>query len=122
MKKTHRLTQYEDGTPLLEGRADEFSREWRAADVRDRLVLKDKRPAVRQQTELGVLYFTMHPEAWDRLKRLPRGRPMIANNRKLCEFCGTELRIVKEDHDVYMFKCTSCHSSEVHSKNLLVLP
>lgn len=118
----YRLTQYEDGTPVLEGRADEFSREWRAADQTDRIVLRDKRPAVRQQTELGTLYFTMHPEAWDRLKRLPRNRPMIVGGRKLCEFCGTELKVSKEDADVYCFKCPSCQSSEIHSRSLIIRP
>ena len=57
----HSLTGAIDGLPVIEGRADEFSREWRAADRRDRFVLPDKRPAGLCHTELGDLFFTIHP-------------------------------------------------------------
>lgn len=119
MKATHNITGSIDGVPVIEGRADEFSREWRVATRDDRVMLPDKRPAVICHTEFGDLYFTMHPEAWDRLKRLPRDRPIIANRTRLCEFCSTELRCWKDDRDVWYFKCPSCKSTELHSKSLI---
>lgn len=115
----HTLSGAFDGMPVIEGRADEFSREWRAADRKDRIVLPDKRPAVLCHNELGDLVFTIHPEAWDRLKRLPRDRRIIANRRRLCEFCGSELRCWKDDREFWYFHCRSCTSTELHSKNLV---
>lgn len=114
----HSLTGAIDGLPVIEGRADEFSREWRAADRCDRVVLPDKRPAVLCHTELGDLFFTIHPEAWDRMRRLPRNRAIIANRTRLCEFCSSELRCWKDDREFWYFHCPSCTSTEIHSKNL----
>jgi len=108
-----------DGAMVVEGRADEFSKEWRAAAPEDRVVLEDKRPAVRHRVEEGTLYFTPHPEAWERLKRLPRGRLVVSGKTRLCEFCSTELRVSREFHDVWSFVCPSCKSTEVHGKRLV---
>jgi len=108
-----------DNIMVIEGRADEFSREWRAAAPQDRVVLDDKRPAVRHRMSEGTLYFTPHPEAWERMKRLPRGRLIVAGRTRLCEFCSSEMRVAREYHDVWTFVCPSCKSSEVQSKALV---
>lgn len=115
----HAVYDVGDGSVVIEGRADEFSKEWRAAPLHDRLVMPDGRPAVRQATELGPILFMMYPAAWDRLKKLPRGRLIICNRTKLCELCGTELRMVRELETMWCFRCPSCRSVESHSKDLV---
>ena len=114
-----KLSRRPDGALLVEDRGDQFTRAWKSARRDEKVVLTDGRPAVRKQTDLGVMYLTIHQHAWDLLKQLPRNRPMIHNRVKLCEWCGNELRMAREMEGYWIFKCTRCTSSEIHDKRLI---
>ena len=113
------LTRQSDGSLLIEGRADHFSQLWKAAPIANRVVLEDKRPAVRQVTEQGVTFTTIHPYSWEVLRRLPRNRAILHSRTKLCEFCSAELKVSKEYETVWCFTCPVCKSVETHSKQMI---
>jgi hypothetical protein len=118
------LTLRPDNSWLVETRLDYFLDRWRSAPQKDKLVLDDKRPAVRSQDELGVSLLTVHPEAWDRVRRkiqpiLQQGKLDHPSKKRLCEFCGTELKLRRELTDCWVFYCVSCDTAEIHAKYLV---
>lgn len=118
------LTKLPDGSLLIETRLDRFLEKWKVSDRANRLVLGDKRPAVRTFDDSGINLTTIHPEAWDRVKLvikplLKQGEIEHPNKRRLCEFCGSELRVKRELHDSWVFVCPSCETSEIHAKALV---
>lgn len=115
------LTKRPDGSWLVETRLDFFLDKWKVAALHDRLVLDDKRPAVRTQDDQGVSLTTIHPEAWDRVRAviqplLKQGQLVHPNKKRLCELCGSELKVVRELYDTWVFRCPSCNTSELHGK------
>jgi hypothetical protein len=113
------LSKRPDGSLLIECRADQFTEAWKAALQTERVVLQDGRPAVRRANTLGITFTTIHPHAWEILRKLPRNRPKVANKIRLCEWCGYTLKVSREYEDVWCFTCDRCRSSEVHSKLLV---
>ena len=113
-----------DGSLLIEGRLDHFLEKWKASDRSNRLVLDDKRPAVRTFDDQGINLTTIHPEAWDRVKLiitplLKHGELDHPSRHRLCEFCGSDLKVAKELHDSWVFRCPSCETSEIHAKAIV---
>lgn len=118
------LTRRPDGSLLVETRLDRFLEKWKVAALRDRLVLDDHRPAVRTEDDQGMTLTTVHPEAWDRVRAiikplLKQGELKHPNKQRLCEFCGSELKIKRELHDCWIFHCPSCETNEIHAKALV---
>ena len=118
------LTRRRDGSWLVEGRLDHFLEKWKVAARADRLVLDDHRPAVRTHDDQGISLTTIHPEAWDRVRAiikplLHQGELVHPNKKRLCELCGSELKVVRELHDCWVFHCASCETNEIHAKALV---
>lgn len=118
------LTRRPDGGLLIETRLDYFLEKWKAAPRHHKLVLADRRPAVRTIDEQGINLTTLHPEAWDRVRAviqplLAQGELKHPSRERLCEFCSTTLTVVRELHDCWVFRCPSCETSEIHSKALV---
>lgn len=118
------LTQRPDGSLLIETRLDHFLEKWKVAALHDKLVLDDRRPAVRTQDDQGYNITTIHPEAWARVRAviqplLKQGQLEHPNKQRLCEFCGTALKVVRELHDCWVFHCPSCATNEIHAKRLV---
>lgn len=115
------ITRQPDGSLLVECRGDQFSAAWKVATVAQRVVLPDKRPAVRKEDELGVTYTTIHYKAWDIVQYLKRhGKLKTVPQRRQCEFCHSELKVVREVSKGYWtFSCPNCHSVEIHDKKLI---
>lgn len=118
------ITPRPDGSLLIETRLDHFLEKWKVAAMHDRMVLDDHRPAVRTEDDQGVNITTLHPEAWDRVRLiikplLQQGEIAHPNKQRLCEFCGSELKVKRELHDSWIFHCPSCETSEIHAKSLV---
>lgn len=118
------LTRLPDDSYLVETRLDYFLDRWKTAPRKDRIVLGDRRPAVRNATEEGVTLVTIHPEAWERVRLhiepLLKQQQLVHPSRaRLCELCGTELKVKRELHDCWVFHCPSCDTAEIHSKYLV---
>lgn len=118
------ITKRPDGSLLIETRLDRFLEKWKASDRSNRLVLDDRRPAVRTFDDAGINITTLHPEAWDRVKLiikplLKQGEIQHPNKHRLCEFCGTDLKVKRELHDSWVFRCPSCETNEIHAKALV---
>src|SRR6266850_423567 len=118
------LTRRPDGALLVETRLDHFLEKWKLASRFNRLVLDDKRPAVRSVDDQGVSLTTLHPEAWVRVRAvikslLQQGELKHPTKQRLCEFCGSELKVVRELHDTWVFHCPSCETNEIHAKALV---
>jgi len=113
------LTRLPDGSLMIECRADQFSAEYKAAPIHERVVLDDRRPAVRKVTDQGITYTTIHPYIWEVLKALPRNRPMVQNKIKLCQGCGSEMKVSREYEGCWCFTCDKCKSVETHDKRLI---
>jgi len=115
------LTTQPDGSLLIEGLASEFSDEWKSATHDEKVVLHDgtRRPAIRKVHQDGrVVFTTIHPEAWAILKRLQRGRTHPYRQR-LCDQCGSLLRIACEREQYWVFRCESCRTAEFHDKRIV---
>lgn len=110
-----------DGSWLIEERLDEFLRQWKLTARDARVVLEDRRPAIRTHTD-PVTYLTIHPYVWDlvkqKLKETLRGTPPPPRTRR-CEGCGGELKVTREYEQVWVFACDRCKSVETHGKNLV---
>lgn len=118
------LTKRPDDSWLVETRLDYFLDRWKTAALKDRLVLDDHRPAVRSTTEEGVSLVTIHPEAWERVRAtikplLKHGELKHPNKKRLCEFCGSELKVKRELEDTWVFACPSCDTFELHAKSIV---
>ena len=50
---------------------------------------------------------------------LKQGKLTHPSKRRLCEFCGSDLKVTKELHDSWVFRCTSCESHEIYAKALV---
>lgn len=118
------LTKRPDESWLVETRLDYFLDRWKTSAMADRLVLDDQRPAVRSTSPEGVSLITIHPDAWDRVRAhikplLKQGELVHPNKKRLCEFCGSELKVKREMTDAWVFHCPACQTSEIHGKNLV---
>lgn len=114
------ITKISPTESICDMRGDQFTKVWKEATVAQRVVLPDKRPAVRKlQLDGHIMYYTVHPILWDILKQLPRNRPMVENNRKICEACGNILKVSREYETCWAFTCDKCKSSEVHDKKVI---
>lgn len=117
------ITPQKDGSVLVEVRGQEFSEAWRTANDAAKVVLQDRRPAVRRISANGTQYITLHRMAWATLKgnmaNLPVGQARIRNRVKLCDWCGAELKIIKELTNCWSFQCPKCNSVEVHDKLII---
>lgn len=118
------LTQLPDGSWLVEGRLDHFLAKWKEAPLHAKTVLPDKRPAVLTVSDEGLSIVTIHPEAWDRVKE--KVKPLLQaggldhpHRQRLCEFCGTELKLKREMNDCWVFWCSSCETAEIQAKRLV---
>lgn len=114
-----RVTTQQDGSLLVEDRGDQFSALWATAKQHEKVVLPDGRPGVRRHTAMGVMYTTVHAHAWDILRRLPRNRPVVYSKGRLCQWCGSELKVSREYEGCWCFTCPKCKSAEVHDKRLV---
>jgi hypothetical protein len=118
------LTQLPDGSWLIEGRLDHFLEKWKHAQMGCKVVLPDKRPAVLCMSDEGLSVVTIHPEAWERVRAkveplLKAGSLQHPHRQRLCEFCGTELKLKREMNDCWVFWCTSCETAEIQAKRLV---
>lgn len=113
------LTRLPDGSLLCEVRGDHFTREWKAATPSQRIVLDDKRPAVRKATDLGVTLITVHPKAWDVIKYLKRHDKLTTAKGRLCEACHSEMKVVAEREGYWTFHCPNCKSISIDDKRLI---
>ena len=113
------------GALLMEVDAAQFREKWLASSPTDRVVLDDKRPAVRTSDPLATegSYMTLAWPAWDRLKKnfnalMVTGK--IAPTRsKLCAACGTEMKVHRELTNVWTFRCPSCKTYAIAGKSLI---
>jgi hypothetical protein len=118
------LTRRPDGSLLVETRVDYFLDLWRTTDHANRLVLEDRRPAVRRQDDHGPTILTIHPAAWEPLRAritqlLAAGKLTHPSRKRLCECCATELTLVRELDSSWVFRCEACRSAEIHSKTIV---
>mgnify|MGYP001614642845 CR=1 FL=1 len=118
------LTRRPDGSLLVETRVDYFLEMWRGAAQENRLVLDDQRPAVHRKDEQGDTILTIHPAAWEHLRTrikqlLAAGELKHPAKKRLCEFCSTELKLVREMTDSWVFRCEACHTAEIHGKDFV---
>lgn len=117
------LTPRPDGSWLIETRLDHFLEAWKASNQDDRLVLIDLRPAVRTRDDQGISIKTVHPIVWDQvrhiIKPLLKGGLHHPSRARLCQFCGTEMKVKRELTDAWVFRCDVCKSSEIHGKRLI---
>lgn len=114
------MTRLHDGTLLLEVRGDQFAEAYKAASLRERVVLDDKRPAVRRESAEGVTITTLNAMAWDVLKFLKRtNRTQTVPRLRRCDNCHTELKIDREREQYWVFSCPSCHSVQIDGKSII---
>lgn len=118
------LTRRPDGGLLVETRIDYFLDMWRTTSQENRRVLDDHRPAIHRTDEQGDTVLTIHIAAWEQLKgRFKRlsaeGKLNHPPRKRLCEFCSTELKLVREMDSSWVFRCEACHTAEIHSKRLV---
>lgn len=115
------LTRLPDGSLMVECRGDQFAEAWKLAKPSERIVLEDKRPAVRKETEQGVTVTTVHEKAWDIIQYLKRHDKLkTVPRRRQCEFCHSELTVAREVSKGYWtFTCKNCHSTEIHDKRMI---
>lgn len=117
------ITHRPDGSTLIELTGKQFTEKYREADRNERVVMDDRRPAVRRQTELGVTYYTILGRLWEILKGLPRGTPKVQNKVMYCDACGAPMQVTHEydgggqGAGFWTFACDRCKSSEIWSKD-----
>jgi len=115
MRSVHRS----DGSLWVECRADQFGLALKQASNHEKTVLPDGRPAVRKTTEVGIMYLTIHPHAWDIIKRRPRGPQSVPSRVRLCEWCRSIMKVAREFEGCWTFVCPKCKSTEIHDKRFV---
>ena len=121
----HVLVEKYQGCRVFSGRWDEFLRQWNAAPQANRVVLPDKRPAVRRPPDEGEdkpSYVTVHPLVWEDIRpRLEQRMALRVHPRRarLCQACGAEMRVSKEYEQVWAMVCTVCKSVEAWGKDIV---
>ena len=118
---THRL----DGSTLIELSGKQFQDIYRDADVREKVVMEDRRPAVRKVNDLGITYYTIVGMLWEVLKGLPRGQRKVQNKVMHCDACGSKMKVTHEydgngqGAGFWTFACDACKSREIWSKEIV---
>jgi hypothetical protein len=113
------------GCWVYAGRWQDFLHEWRAASPENRVVLPDKRPAVRRppsESDPRPSYVTVHAKAWEEIKpKLAMRMRLMAHPKRgrLCAACGATMKVTQELEEVWSFSCPVCKSVENWGKNLV---
>lgn len=119
------FTRRADGTLLVELTGKQFTEMWRQAPHAHRLVMDDRRPAVRKVEEDGITLYTIHAMLWEILRDLPRGQAKVQNRVVRCDACGSDMTVAREydgggkSAGCWCFKCPKCASTEIWSKEIL---
>ena len=113
------LDRLPNRSPVFGLRWDEFKAEWAKATQAQKTMLGDGRPAVRHEGE-PPSYMSIHPHVWEiirpKLKALFQGGN-VPKRVRLCEACNSELKVVQEQEQVWIFKCEFCGSREIQAKS-----
>ncbi|MGL5936210.1 MAG: hypothetical protein ACRCZI_11390 [Cetobacterium sp.] len=118
------IQRLKSGDVLVEINLRDFRDYWKTAGRDDKVVLDDRRPAVRVRKQNGdTALYTLHPLAWDIAKKrfqelIEAGQLTPSPKTKLCAFCGSELTVSKEMHDLWVMVCKNCTSMATMSKSL----
>ena len=118
---THRL----DGSTLIELTGKQFREKYAVATQTEKVVMNDRRPAVRTVSELGTTYYTILAPLWELLCRLPRHRPKVENRVMRCDACGSDMTVAREydgggkGAGFWCFSCDRCKSTEIWSKSIV---
>lgn len=118
------ITKQPDGSLLIETRLDHFLEKWKVAALHDKLMLDGGRPAVRTQDDQGVNLTTIHPAMWERVRAvikplLNKGDLDHPSRGRMCELCGTELKLRRETESAWVFHCDACLTNEIHGKKFV---
>ena len=119
------ITHRPDGSTLIELTGRQFQDKYKAAPVQERVVMADKRPAVRTVSELGVTYYTILEHLWEMLRYLPRNRPKVENRVMRCDACQGDMTVTHEydgggkGAGFWTFACDRCKSREIWSKDIV---
>ena len=119
------ITHRSDGSTLIELTGKQFQDRYKIANLAERVVMDDRRPAVRSVSELGTTYYTILAPLWVLLCHLPRNRPKVENRVMRCDACGGDMRVTREydgggkDAGCWCFKCPRCKSTEIWSKDIV---
>ena len=123
-----RISHLRDRSIVFESGWNELRVKWIAAELKDKLVLEDGRPAVRLYVDESGRhsYQSLYPAIWAMVKEQQRhriqapGQPVRHPKRaRLCQQCGAEMELTKEYGSTWSFACKQCKSSEVHGKHLV---
>lgn len=117
------IQRLQNGTVLVEVRADVFREHWRTARQDEKVVLDDRRPAVRITKPTGdTCLYTLHPLAWDILKKefktLMEAGHITTTHEKRCAFCASPLTVHREMEGLWVMVCKNCSSMATISKTL----
>lgn len=119
------LTHRPDGSLLIECNGRQFGDLWKTATVAERVVMDDRRPAIRRQSDLGLTYYTIAGVLWEILRSLPRGQPKVQNKIMRCDACGSDMQVTHEydgggqSAGFWTFVCPKCRSTEIWSKEIV---
>ena len=102
----------------------EFWSTMAAAPRSARCVLKDNRPGVKKDTELGPVILTLAPAVWAKQKKVlkeKRGYDLIVPpaKTKLCLFCSTPMKVTQELEQIWIMQCPHCRGTELWGKQLV---
>lgn len=116
-----------DGSILFEVAWKDFRADWRKATAAQKVVLDDRRPAVRIETRgpdgaPEVRITTIAGPLWERLR--PRLQAAMRGDQphrrlRLCGACRAELTVTREYGDSWTFRCPQCRTVEVWGKRIV---
>lgn len=115
------LDRLPSGSPVFSLAWKQFADEWRTTDQRHHAVLDDGRPAVIHDGD-PPSYHTVAAALWEHVR--PRLAALLATRQhparhRLCEACGTAMRLTHEWTDVWTFACERCGSVEAWGKDVV---
>ena len=119
------ITHRPDGSTLIELTGRQFGEKYREATPAERVVMDDKRPAVRRVSDLGVTYYTIAGLLWEILRGLPRRQPKVQNRVMRCDACGSDMQVTHEYEATataagyWTFACPKCKSREIWGKDIV---
>jgi len=118
------LTRLPNGTLLVELDGRAFAEMLKDAPQSTKLQLPDKRPAIAKYAPRTTLedseqtYYTLHWYIWERIRSLPQYQNVPSRTR-LCDNCGTALKVKEEREDHWLFACPRCDTREFWGKQLI---